>query len=86
MKIFLDNRAKWYYYIYCDFCITLFLMEEFMNYICALCGYVYKSEVGDPDNGVAQGTDFEDIDESWSCPLCGASKEDFEEADSNDYN
>ena len=49
-----------------------------MNYICALCGYVYRAEIGDPDNGVSPATDFEDIDVSWTCPLCGASKEDFE--------
>lgn len=49
-----------------------------MQYICALCGYVYKSEKGDVDNGVPAGTDFEDISEEWVCPLCGASKEDFE--------
>jgi len=49
-----------------------------MNYICELCGYVYRSENGDPENGVAPRTDFEDISEDWVCPLCGASKEDFE--------
>ena len=55
-----------------------------MNYICALCGYVYKSENGDVDNGVEPGTDFEDIDAEWVCPLCGASKEDFEAVESDD--
>ena len=49
-----------------------------MNYVCELCGYVYKSANGDPENGVETGTDFEDISEDWVCPLCGASKEDFE--------
>ena len=50
-----------------------------MNYICELCGYVYRSENGDPENGVAPRTDFEDVPEDWVCPLCGASKEDFTE-------
>ena len=49
-----------------------------MNYICELCGYVYKPENGDPENGVESGTDFEDVSSEWVCPLCGASKEDFE--------
>ena len=49
-----------------------------MNYVCELCGYVYKSENGDPENGVEAGTDFEDTPADWVCPLCGASKEDFE--------
>lgn len=57
-----------------------------MNHICALCGYVYKNETGDPENGVEAGTDFEDISEDWSCPLCGASKEDFEELEGDDFN
>ena len=43
------------------------------------CGYVYDPEVGDPDNGIAPGTAFEDIPEDWVCPLCGAGKDVFEE-------
>jgi len=47
------------------------------KYVCDICGYVYDPSVGDPDNGVAAGTAFEDIPESWVCPVCGASKADF---------
>lgn len=36
--------------------------------------------VGDPDNGIAPGTAFEDLPEDWVCPICGVGKEDFEEA------
>ena len=49
-----------------------------MRYVCALCGYEYKSSKGDLENGIGKGTDFEDIPTEWLCPLCGASKEDFE--------
>ncbi len=49
-----------------------------MKYGCVFCGYVYRSEKGDPENGVEAGTDFEDLPEEWLCPLCGATKEDFE--------
>ncbi len=56
-----------------------------MNYVCELCGYVYKAELGDPDNGIGAGTDFEDIVADWSCPLCGASKEDFEPVESDEF-
>ncbi|MBW1717242.1 MAG: rubredoxin [Deltaproteobacteria bacterium] len=48
------------------------------KYVCSVCGYVYDSEVGDPDNGVAAGTAFEDIPNDWTCPICGADKEMFE--------
>ena len=48
------------------------------QYECTLCGYIYDPEKGDPDNGIAPGTAFEDLPEDWTCPMCGAAKEDFE--------
>ena len=45
---------------------------------CVLCGYVYDPAKGDPENGVAPGTAFEDLPDDWVCPDCGAGKEDFE--------
>jgi rubredoxin len=48
------------------------------KYTCSVCGYVYDPEVGDPDNGIKPGTKFEDLPETWECPVCGASKADFE--------
>lgn len=48
------------------------------KYECTVCHWVYDPEVGDPDNGIAPGTPFEQISEDWTCPLCGVSKEDFE--------
>jgi rubredoxin len=47
------------------------------KYECVLCGYIYDPELGDPDNGVVPGTAFEDIDDEWVCPECGAGKEEF---------
>lgn len=48
------------------------------KYKCTVCGYIYDPAIGDPDNGVAPGTSFEDIPADWVCPECGVSKEDFE--------
>jgi rubredoxin len=48
------------------------------NYVCTVFGYVYDPEQGDPDNGVAPGTKWEDVPDNWECPVCGASKDDFE--------
>jgi rubredoxin len=48
------------------------------KYVCTVCGYVYDPALGDPDNGVAAGTKFDDISDDWVCPVCGAGKEDFE--------
>jgi rubredoxin len=48
------------------------------RYVCTICGYVYDPELGDPDNGVAPGTKWDAVPDDWECPVCGASKEDFE--------
>ncbi len=48
------------------------------KYVCTICGYVYDPEQGDPDNGVDPGTKWEDVPNDWECPVCGASKDDFE--------
>ena len=49
-------------------------------YACELCGYEYRPEVGDPDNGIAPGTPWEEVAEDWVCPICGLGKDAFEEA------
>ncbi len=48
------------------------------KYECA-CGYVYDPEIGDPENGITPGTAFSDLPDDWSCPMCGAGKDVFEE-------
>jgi len=50
-----------------------------MSYRCTICGYVYDSKQGDPENSIEPGTPFEDIPDDWTCPICGVSKELFEE-------
>jgi len=48
------------------------------SYRCTVCGYIYEPEKGDPDSGIEPGTAFKDIPDDWVCPVCGASKDDFE--------
>ena len=48
------------------------------KYRCTVCGYIYDPELGDPDGGIAPGTPFEQIPDDWTCPVCGAAKEEFE--------
>ena len=50
-----------------------------MKYKCLICGYIYDPDQGDPDNGVEVGTTFEALPDDWVCPVCGASKDQFEE-------
>ena len=57
------------------------LVERRFNmdrYVCGPCGYVYDPADGDPDNGIDPGTSFKDLPADWCCPICGASKDDFE--------
>lgn len=49
------------------------------TYVCPICGYIYDEEAGDPENGIAPGTPWEDLPEDWACPLCGVAKSEFEE-------
>lgn len=38
------------------------------------CGGLYDPDRGDRKGKIAKGTQFEDLSESWCCPVCGASK------------
>lgn len=48
------------------------------KYRCIVCGYVYDPEIGEPDNGILPGTSFEDLPDTYVCPICGAPKDQFE--------
>ena len=50
-------------------------MEFMAKWVCNICGYIYEPEVGDPDNGIEAGTDWEDGPEDWGWPLGGVGKE-----------
>lgn len=47
------------------------------QYVCSICGYVHDEAVGDPDNGIAPGTTWEDLPEDFECPLCSVGKDQF---------
>ena len=47
------------------------------KWICESCGLIYDPAEGDPDGGIAPGTNFEQIPDDWFCPVCGARKKDF---------
>ena len=49
------------------------------KYECEPCGYVYDEAAGDPDNGIAPGTKWEDLPEDWVCPVCGLGKDVFKD-------
>jgi len=51
------------------------------RYKCNVCGYIYDPEKGDPDGGIKSGTPFEEIPDTWVCPVCGATKDMFEKVE-----
>ncbi len=48
------------------------------RYVCSICSYVYDTEAGDPSSGIEPGTTFKDLPDDWTCPECGAVKDQFE--------
>ena len=52
-----------------------------MKNVCSVCGWEYDPAVGDPDNGIAPGTAWEDLPDDFVCPLCGVGKDMFEDAE-----
>ena len=48
-----------------------------MKYVCDLCGWVYDEAAGDPSNGIAPGTKFENLPADYRCALCGVGKDHF---------
>jgi len=48
------------------------------TYMCVICGFIYREADGRPQDGIAPGTPWEDVPLNWTCPDCGARKEDFD--------
>ena len=57
---------------------SLFLLYLMKTYQCIVCGYIYDEAQGWPQDGIAAGTKWEDVPDTWVCPDCGVGKADFE--------
>jgi class 3 adenylate cyclase/rubredoxin len=44
---------------------------------CSTCGWIYDPVQNNPENEVSRGLAFEDLPDSWVCPICGCGKEVF---------
>ena len=51
---------------------------EYKTYMCLICGWMYHEASGAPEDGIPPCTRWEDVPINWSCPECGARKDDFE--------
>ena len=49
-----------------------------MRYVCTVCGYVYDEAEGYADGGIAPGTKWDAVPDSFECPVCGVAKDMFE--------
>ena len=50
----------------------------FKTWQCVLCAFVYDEASGLPEEGIAPGTRWADVPETFGCPDCSAQKADFE--------
>ncbi len=55
--------------------------DKMDKYKCVICGYIYDPEEGDSEAGIEPGTPFEELPDDWVCPLCGATKDQFEKVE-----
>ena len=48
------------------------------QYECTQCRYIYNPKYGNEKAGVVKGTSFDDLPDTWVCPVCGEGKEVFQ--------
>ena len=53
-------------------------MTDPKTWMCLICGWIYDEAAGDVEHDIAPGTRWADVPMNWTCPECGARKEDFE--------
>lgn len=53
--------------------------QPYKLYMCTTCGYKYDEAKGDPTQGIAPGTRWADVPDTWVCPECDESKAAFAE-------
>jgi rubredoxin len=51
---------------------------DYKVWSCVLCSFIYDEAAGIPEEGIAPGTRWKDVPDSWGCPDCSAKKADFE--------
>ncbi len=53
-------------------------VNEPQTWMCLICGWIYDEAAGDAETGLLPGTAWAAVPMNWTCPECGARKEDFE--------
>ena len=44
--------------------------EKCERWVCLECHYIFDPVKGDPKNGIACGTIWKDVPDTWRCPEC----------------
>jgi rubredoxin len=68
-----DPQDAYAYYLMSEATDTIY-----RTWMCVVCGFIYDEAAGLPEEGIAPGTRWEDIPDTWTCPDCGVTKDDFE--------
>lgn len=55
------------------------------KYICRVCATIYNPDEGDLESGIPPKTAFENLPDTWNCPICGSTKEHFEILSQEEY-
>ena len=48
-----------------------------LDWECVVCGWVYHYVDGCPEQGIAPGTEWDDVPWDFVCPVCGMDKDGF---------
>ena len=51
---------------------------DYKKYLCCICFLEYDEAKGWPGDGIAPGTRWADVPETWTCPECGSTKAQFD--------
>lgn len=51
--------------------------EEMWQCQTASCGYLYDPDRGDRKGKIPKGVKFEELPDSWRCPVCGGTRKCF---------
>jgi len=73
-----DNRRTLLPIVIASTVSELLFKDPMKTYVCIVCGFVYDEAAGCSDGGIAPGTRWADVPNSWLCPDCGVKKSDFE--------
>lgn len=52
-----------------------------MKYICSICGWEYDEAQGYPEGSIPAGTLWDNVADTFTCPLCGVRKDMFSESE-----